>query len=1552
MPTVTVDQAYLFDVLGRKYSTDEFRELCFEFGIELEEDTSELAMAIEMIGEEAARAKGLSDKPLYKIDISANRYDLLCPEGLARSLRIFQEKTKPPVFKIAPPKTKNGKRERITISAETAQIRPHIVGAILRDITFTQAAYDSFIELQEKLHNNICRKRTLVAIGTHDLDTLQGPFTYEARKPTNIKFKPLNQSQEMNAAELMEYYDKNDKRLAKFLPIIRDSPVYPVVCDAKKTVCSLPPIINGDHSKISLKTHNVFIECTATDLTKAKVVLNTMVAMFSEYCKQPFTVEEVEVVYPDGTTHVYPDVKPRKMQASIEYINSAAGLKLTPQDIVRNLQKMSLIATANADGKNVDVEVPITRSDIMHECDVMEDVAVAYGFNRIPRTFPSVNTVGKPLPINKLSDLLRRELALSGFTEVLPLILCSHDENFAFLRREDSGAEAVVLANPKTVEYQVVRTSLLPGILKTIRENRHHPLPLRVFEISDIVYKNDAVERRATNERRLCIVNCDKTSGFEVIHGLLCRVMKMLNVGFGGDNGYRIKESNNETYFPGRRADIIYSGRVIGQFGILHPEVLENFKLGYPCTALEMNIEPFFDVRDQLLLRPQLTSTASQREHGGELLAAITSPSAKPRKLVRLWDGAHEPVNLSDPSQLPGFLKVHAATRIFDGKQVQPALYNSYAVFSNSSKPPHGGHHHHGGDDGDAEQYSSSDDDSDDDDTASGGQAFGARPRRRPPRPQYAKQGELQDFLINPTSGDDKQLRTGALQTCARPNAEYYRGLMRKRGVFVNEPLRDYSKVKSRVSTKFDKPLPHIGEKHTSPKPIISRPLSPLALSKQTQPKDPPVKELPRRASKVVTTEFGELAIVQVDTIGELPEDSQDSTIFDDNEIPTLDFGAEAKKKDDELAVPVTRSRRGSLFKLTTDRGRAVDPLLLEMLDAERDISVNTLLDMHAQFDLSKDEEGEETAFKFVTDFMLLQFMERYMLTGVSSIQYATQLKLISDMPEAAVMEQAYSAYQYTALLSRYLKRPQMTAKVLFQLMTILEQYNAAAARPQTAKKSTDDLGELDTAVTHLQAVLSMRQAMIAAGSERDFTLFGALMGHLSRIAFITGSTETIPIIAELFLPRLIDGTKLKNAPHKLVYGVDPRPKRPSARSASRAERANSASLLNGDDDSDGDVGSDEDNQDEEDPDEEPPASLPEGATSSSGGKRSQLRALSGRRAEHEQWQVQVDQDPRIALYNTHEEFCAHLKKRMDEGFSGNAASVPAQPAVASASAAPATDPTPPPTDVPADEQPAAPPGETAASRPATSSGTSGVKLPPVPRPASTTSSSLLATMMRRRKSASRQGSALAGRSSDDAFVRTESASSSGSSIFGAPRQQHLLPPPRDLVGMAVSCVVFLMQHYTEVFESSIYQYQRRATRRASRAVGHGEAASAGGADDAAGGAASASLSAAITPTSAVSRPNTCDQSLPLGDSFLTEAIPGIRAAAGTQRRSSLLGSVAPPVAAAGDTAGDVSSLTPSLPRLVERKSGRRRSFAAGSLLEQHNEEEESPAAVVSSQDA
>ncbi|KAG9140550.1 hypothetical protein Leryth_016044 [Lithospermum erythrorhizon] len=592
MPTVSVVRDLLFQALGQTYTEEEFDVLCFKFGIELDEVTTEEAVIRKEKHLEEQHGSH-DEETIYKIDVPANRYDLLCLEGLAQALRIFIGLDPVPTYKLS--HITPDSIIHLRVKPETYIIRPFVVCAVLRGVTFDQARYNSFIDLQDRLHQNICRRRTLVAIGTHDLDTIQPPFTYEALPPSEINFVPLKQTRNFRADELIEFY-KSDMKLKKFLHIIEDSPVFPVIYDCKRTVLSLPPIINSSHSAITLKTRNVFIECTATDLTKANIVLNTMVTMFSVYCERKFEVEPVTVTYSDGKSYVCPDLSLFQMDVPLSYINNIVGISLPENEVGNLLSKMQLHAElTGSDDKQpkFTVSVPPTRSDVLHPCDVAEDLAIAYGYNAIPKTIPASV---KPLTLNELSELIRMEIAMVGFTEVLTWILCSHKENFTMLNRKDDKSTAVINGNPRSADFEVVRTSLMPGILKTVGHNKDHPKPIKIFEVGDIVLLDDSNEVGAVNCRQLAALYCGATSGFELIHGLVDRIMEVNGTPFvecGDKSGYYIEKSSEPEFLSGRQASIIFKGEQIGKFGIVHPEVLKNFDIPDPCSLVELNLNAF-----------------------------------------------------------------------------------------------------------------------------------------------------------------------------------------------------------------------------------------------------------------------------------------------------------------------------------------------------------------------------------------------------------------------------------------------------------------------------------------------------------------------------------------------------------------------------------------------------------------------------------------------------------------------------------------------------------------------------------------------------------------------------------------------------------------------------------------------------------------------------------------------------------------------------------------------------------------------------------------------
>ena len=426
-----------------------------------------------------------TDSDELRVEIPANRYDLLCVEGLCLSLKNYLNKTDnkdsfilPSSFKLVEPK------HTLNVDPIVKKVRPFVVAGILRNVSFCELSYNSFIDFQDKLHHNLGRKRTLVSIGTHDLDKIKGPFTYTAKKKEDVNFIPLNQDKSFRADELLKFYE-NDMHLKNYLHIIKDSEYVPLVTDSTGNILSMPPIINSEYSKIDLNTKNVFIDITATDKTKALMALNVIMSAFSSYSKDKFKIEQVNIKETDASYLTPVGPLATQMQTNLQYLQKMIGMKIELNQVKQGLLKMGLNYIELAE-HSITVEYPFYRTDIMHPCDIAEDIAIAIGYDNIPYRDPDVICLGEQNNLNKMTELMRAELACCGYTEVLNFSLCSKDElGKKMLLAEDKNA--IVIANPKTQDFQVGRTTLIPGMLKCLFSNKHNNLPFKFFEIGDIM---------------------------------------------------------------------------------------------------------------------------------------------------------------------------------------------------------------------------------------------------------------------------------------------------------------------------------------------------------------------------------------------------------------------------------------------------------------------------------------------------------------------------------------------------------------------------------------------------------------------------------------------------------------------------------------------------------------------------------------------------------------------------------------------------------------------------------------------------------------------------------------------------------------------------------------------------------------------------------------------------------------------------------------------------------------------------------------------------------
>jgi phenylalanyl-tRNA synthetase beta chain len=595
MPTVIVNRDALFKAIGQTFTDEEFDDLCFEFGIELDDVTSEKEM---YKNEQQKEGENLSSEVLYKIEVAANRYDLLCLEGLALALRIFLEKQKMP--EIKPLNVLPEEERQLIVYDSVNEVRAVGLCAILRDINFTNDTLKGFMDLQDKLHNNICRGRKLVSMGTHDLDTVKGPFTYRALKPEHIHFVPLNREEEVNGDGLMSIL-KEDPKLGKYLYLLEGKERYPVMMDSNGVIMSLPPIINSQHTKMTLNTHNVLIDVTGLDYTKCEIVLNTLIAMFSVYSKTPFTVEEIKVVnQKTGEGKIYPDLTPRIFKTDIKYLKTISGITdIVPEKMVQLLEKMELKAKV-LNSNELEVSAPITRSDILHPCDIAEDLAISYGYNNITKELTKTKTHGIQQPYNKLTDLFRNEMSMGGYVEFLTMALLSHKDMFTNMLQDEKDEKTVQILYSKTKEFEYIRSSLIPGILKSIEGNKANQLPFKIFEISDVVVTDKNNEVGASNRRELCFAYANTSSAMEIVQGMVDLLMKKIGLSFNNEKdknqNYTIKKSNNPIFFEDRQAEIFIQDDIkIGIYGIVHHKVLKNFGIKSPVTLCDIDLQLIMD---------------------------------------------------------------------------------------------------------------------------------------------------------------------------------------------------------------------------------------------------------------------------------------------------------------------------------------------------------------------------------------------------------------------------------------------------------------------------------------------------------------------------------------------------------------------------------------------------------------------------------------------------------------------------------------------------------------------------------------------------------------------------------------------------------------------------------------------------------------------------------------------------------------------------------------------------------------------------------------------
>ena len=280
-----------------------------------------------------------------------------------------------------------------------------------------------------------------------------------------------------------------------------------------------------------------------------------------------------------------PDLSSEKLEFSVDYINKTLGLELTEKQISGNLKKMGI--ECKKEGDKLTALIPPYRADILHEIDLAEEVAIAYGYENFKPEMPRISSIGEENPAAILKRKITETLTGLNLLEISTYHLSTKEKQFKDIGIKEFLNNIIEVEESKT-ENNILRMSLLANSIQILSENSDASYPQKIFETGkvfsqDSKYKNS--ETQISEEERLCISLCYERANFTEIKQVLDYLMRMLGI------EYEIKETQHQSFIEGRTGEIIVNKKSIGILGEISPCVLKNNKIKMPVASMEINIK-------------------------------------------------------------------------------------------------------------------------------------------------------------------------------------------------------------------------------------------------------------------------------------------------------------------------------------------------------------------------------------------------------------------------------------------------------------------------------------------------------------------------------------------------------------------------------------------------------------------------------------------------------------------------------------------------------------------------------------------------------------------------------------------------------------------------------------------------------------------------------------------------------------------------------------------------------------------------------------------------
>ena len=593
MPIVAISVAQLNNLLAKEYKMDTLVSTLKQLGCDVE-DTANLSLykcpvcetpndklehedapkRCDFCGHESETPfEQFATDRVIRIDLLADRPDLFDPGGLSRALKGYLGIEKG----LSELEISNGDVEVNVdpVVFEPDTYRPYIQCAIVTMPALDQSSLREIMRLQENLHWGIGRDRKLASIGVYDMAVIKPPIRFSVVDPDKFKFCPLGMvNVQMTPRQILEEHPKG-KAYAHLMTSYKK---YPILMDSNDLVLSMPPIINSNETKCKIGSTRLFIDVTGLSKDAVTNSMNTLVSALMELGGK---IETVKMNFPEQTS-ISPQLGTREITIKYNDAINWLGLDIKKDEFVAYLEKMRLNAEPVSEDE-YKVSYPAFRTDIRHQVDIFEDLAISYGYDNIePKLIPTL-TIGQARPEEEISQIVRDAMIGLGFSEIMSLHLQSVERCFTKLNMEPDDNH-VIVENPKTIEQKVIRNHLMTGILETFQKNKRKAVPQKIFELGNVIHLNPEMETGTNEYRHLAFGIIGPETGYAEIRMYLDAILHELKI----DGTFQAIE--HPSYCQGRCAELSGDNGAWARLGEIHPQILNNFGMAFPISYCELRL--------------------------------------------------------------------------------------------------------------------------------------------------------------------------------------------------------------------------------------------------------------------------------------------------------------------------------------------------------------------------------------------------------------------------------------------------------------------------------------------------------------------------------------------------------------------------------------------------------------------------------------------------------------------------------------------------------------------------------------------------------------------------------------------------------------------------------------------------------------------------------------------------------------------------------------------------------------------------------------------------